>query len=130
MMSGESVSSLLQCEDITRSFISWYMSKFANILVSIGSGNLPLPYLLGIFLNRGRLKSVGSSGGVDACFDIENDGDGESGEPPGDGDFGNSVFDGLVGESGIEPGVGGASDPLRDLDLTLSRSTFRKGSGS
>jgi hypothetical protein len=98
--------------------------------VSIGSGSLPRPYLLGRLTSRGRLKSMGISGGVDVCFGNENDGDGESGEPPGDGDFGNSVLEGLEGESGIEPGVGGASDPRRDLDLTLSRSTFRNGSGS
>lgn len=53
-------------------------------------------------------------------------GDGESGEPFGEGDLGNSLFDGLLGDSG----VGGASDPLRDLDRTLSRSTLRNGSGS
>ena len=61
---------------------------------------------------------------------MENDGDGERGEPPGDGDLGKSVFAGLDGESGIDPGGGGASEPLLDLDLTLSKSTLRNGSGS
>ena len=63
------------------------------------------------------------------CFGI-NSGEGESGEPPGEGDFGNSPFAGLDGESGTDPGVGGASEPLRDRERTLSRSTLRKGSGS
>ena len=106
------------------------MSRFARTLTSTGSGNLPLPYMLGLLTSRGRLKSKGISGGVDACFAIVKDGDGERGDPPGDGDLGKSVLAGLDGESGVDPGGGGASDPLLDLDLTLSRSTLRNGSGS
>ena len=60
------------------------------------------------------------SGGVDACFD---NGEGDIGVPLGEGDFGARS---LVGDSG----VGGASEPRRDLALTLSKSGMRNGSGS
>lgn len=88
-----------------------------------GSGSFPLPNLLGRRIIRGRLKPAVDSGGVDECFAM---GDGDSGPPFDIGDCGRESLVELEGESG----VGGASEPRRDLDLTLSKSTFRKGSGS
>lgn len=133
-MSGDVEISLCQCDDICRSCINSYISKYLKILIRTGSGRLPLLNLLGFLIMRGRLKSNAGSGGVDACFGI---GDGERGadvprggvprgEPIGDGSFEKLVLVGLEGESG----GGGASEPLLDLDRTLSRSRFRNGSGS
>ena len=133
-MSGDVEISLCQCDDICRSCISSYKSKFLKMLTRIESGRLPLLNLLGFLIMRGRLKSKAGSGGVDACLGI---GDGERGvdvprggvprgELMGDGSFEKLVLVGLEGESG----GGGASEPLLDLDRTLSRSRLRNGSGS
>lgn len=66
------------------------------------------------------------SGGVASCFGFS--GDGEIHCPfTGEGDFG--TF--WSGDGGVSAdGAGGAREPLLDLDLTWSRSTFRNGSGS
>lgn len=82
-MSGEEEIVLCQCHDISRSFMSSCMSRFANTFVKRGSGSLPRLYLLGRRSIRGRLKSSGASGGVDVCF-MKGRGDGERGDPKGD----------------------------------------------
>lgn len=56
-MSGDVEMSLCQCDDICRSCINSYISKYLKILIRTGSGRLPLLNLLGFLIMRGRLKS-------------------------------------------------------------------------